>query len=67
MVEFHLNGAPHQCSEGSTIATLLQSLELAEKRVAVERNSAIVPKSAHAQTYIAPNDQIEIVQAIGGG
>ncbi len=50
-----------------TVAELLTARGLAGKRVAVERNGAIVPRSQHAQTQLADGDQIEIVVAVGGG
>jgi sulfur carrier protein len=40
---------------------------MAGKKVAVERNGEIVPKSAHANTVIGDGDQLEIVVAVGGG
>jgi sulfur carrier protein len=63
---FTLNGAPH-AAENRSVAQLLEQLGYAEKRVAVERNGAILPKSLHAATLLAAGDEIEIVQAIGGG
>jgi sulfur carrier protein len=62
-----VNGAPLELAEVITIATLLEARGLAGKRVAVERNGEIVPKSRHAETAIASGDQIEIVVAVGGG
>ena len=62
-----LNGAPHAVAADTSIAALLAELGYAEKRVAIERNGAIVPRSAHAATHIEAGDQLEIVQAIGGG
>jgi sulfur carrier protein len=62
-----VNGAPLELAEVITIATLLEARGLAGKRVAVERNGEIVPKSRHAETTIASGDQIEIVVAVGGG
>ena len=49
------------------LADLLGILELAGKRIAVEKNGAIVPKSRHAVTSLADGDQLEIVVAVGGG
>ena len=43
------------------------ALELDPKRVAVERNRVIAPRSAHADTPLAEGDQIEIVHFVGGG
>ena len=62
-----LNGSPHAVSADTSIAALLTNLGYAEKRVAIERNGAIVSRSVHASTFIAAGDQLEIVQAIGGG
>jgi len=62
-----LNGSPHPLAANTSIAELLADLGYAEKRVAIERNGAIVPRSVHGSTYIEAGDQLEIVQAIGGG
>ena len=50
-----------------TVAELLVARELNGKRVAVERNGEIVPKSLHASTKIIAGDHLEIVVAVGGG
>ena len=50
-----------------TVAELVRALGLEGKRVAVEKNGAIVPKSRHADTAIAEGDTLEIVGAVGGG
>ncbi|MBI2382827.1 MAG: sulfur carrier protein ThiS [Gammaproteobacteria bacterium] len=62
-----LNGQPTELAESATLATLLEQLQLGERRVAVERNGEIVPRSQAAATRIRPGDRIEIVHAIGGG
>jgi len=62
-----VNGEPQQLPEPMTVADLLETRGLAGKRVAVERNGEIVPKSRHAETALASDDQIEIVVAVGGG
>jgi sulfur carrier protein len=49
------------------VAQLLESMALAGKRVAVERNGEIVPKSLHARAALADGDRLEIVVAVGGG
>ena len=66
-INISLNGSPHTVAPDTTIGILLADLGYAEKRVAIERNGAIVPRSAHASTCIREGDQLEIVQAIGGG
>ena len=62
-----VNGKAHRFEQPLEIAALLARLELAGKKLAVERNGEIVPKSAHAQTLLADGDQLEIVVAVGGG
>ena len=46
---------------------LVQALGYAGKRIAIERNGEIVPKSQYAQTRLAAGDRLEIVVAVGGG
>ena len=67
LITITLNGGPHALSADTSIAELLADLGYAQKRVAIERNGAIVPRSAHGSTRIEAGDQLEIVQAIGGG
>lgn len=67
MDEISVNGQTRQVSPGSTLTELLTQLSLAGKRIAVERNGEIVPKSKHASTTLNPGDQFEIVVAVGGG
>ena len=51
----------------ATVAELLRELALEGKRIAVERNGEIVPRSRYAQTPVASGDRLEIVGAVGGG
>ncbi len=67
MINFQLNGEIKQISPGKTLAELIAELGLTGKRLAIELNQEIVPRSEHANTQIQPNDQVEIVHAIGGG
>ena len=62
-----VNGQPVHVPTGTTVATLLASMNTAGKRVAVERNGEIVPKSQHPTTLLAVGDRLEIVIAVGGG
>jgi sulfur carrier protein len=62
-----INGEPQQLPAPLSVASLLEARGLAGKRVAVERNGEIVPKSRHAETALASGDHIEIVVAVGGG
>ncbi len=67
MIEVFINGAAEQFKEPIDVAGLLAARGLAGKRVAVERNGEIVPKSRHAETPLMPGDRLEIVVAVGGG
>ena len=62
-----LNGTPAEIKEGSTIADLLEQLQIGRERVAVEVNLEIVPKSAYDSHILATEDKIEIVHFVGGG
>ena len=67
MIEVNVNGATRRFEPDTDVAGLLQRLQLAGKRVAVERNGEIVPRSRFAQTALADGDRLEIVVAVGGG
>lgn len=62
-----LNGKPHPLEQDRSVADLVRSLGYEGKRIAVERNGDIVPKSQHETTALASNDEVEIVVAVGGG
>ncbi|MBE1158912.1 sulfur carrier protein ThiS [Dyella acidiphila] len=62
-----LNGHPHDCGQGSTVSQLLLAAGYAGRRVAVEVNHEIVPRSQHDGHALHEGDQVEIVHAIGGG
>ena len=62
-----INGETRQITETLTVAALIEQLGYMGKRIAVERNGEIVPKSQHAATLLAAGDQLEIVVAVGGG
>ena len=67
MILVTVNGTAHRFEQPVGVAALLSSLDLAGKKVAVERNGEIVPRSAHASTLLADGDRLEIVIAVGGG
>ncbi len=62
-----INGQNQTVESDITLAALLQQAGLAGKRLAVEVNENIVPKSQHAETVVTEGDKIEIIHAIGGG
>ena len=67
MLELKINGEIRQFNPPLTVAGLIEQLGYAGKRIAVERNGEIVPKSRHASVPLASGDQLEIVVAVGGG
>lgn len=67
MMNIQLNGEPRQLAPDTSVLDLLEALGYVGKRVAVERNGEIVPKSQHAETILKQNDRLEIVVAVGGG
>lgn len=67
IVEISLNGVSRKLAAPLTVAGLLELEGLTGKRLAVEKNGEIVPKSQHAATTIATGDRLEIVVAVGGG
>ena len=65
-MRIEVNGE-HREIEAGTILNLVETLGLNPKKVAVERNLEIVPRSLHGETALAEGDRIEIVQLVGGG
>ncbi len=66
-MDIRLNGEPLSLAEASTVQVLLERQGLAERRVAVEVNGEIVPRSRHATRALQAGDRVEIVHALGGG
>ncbi len=62
-----INGEERQVRAVATVSELVAALELDTRKVAVERNLEIVPRSLHGATPVADGDRIEIVHFIGGG
>lgn len=67
MIELHINGEPRCFPAPLTVSQLIESLDLAGKRIAIEKNGEIVPRSQHAGTSLVSGDRLEIVVAVGGG
>ena len=67
MIQLSVNGQVQRIEPGANIARLLETLELSGKRVAVEKNGEIVPRSQYPSTRLADGDTLEIVVAVGGG
>ena len=62
-----INGEIHSLPAQSSVQDIIQRLNLQDKRIAIELNEDIVPRSQHAKTLLNNNDVLEIVTAIGGG
>jgi len=67
MPDLKINGEARHFPDPLTVAGLIDQLGYTGKRIAVEKNGEIVPKSQHATTALAADDQLEIVVAVGGG
>ncbi len=63
----HVNGKPLALTQPLTVAALLADGGHAGKRVAVEVNGEVVPRSLHGSTQLRAGDRVEIVVAVGGG
>ncbi len=66
-MDIRYNGETLSVADTCTIAELITAQGLTGKRIAVERNGEIVPRSQHAECLCAAGDAIEVVHAIGGG
>ena len=67
LISVHLNGAARSFPEAVSVARLIADLDLAGKRIAVERNGEIVPRSQFESVSVSDGDRIEVVIAVGGG
>lgn len=67
MITVSVNGDTKSVQDGTSLQAFLTDLALDPKKVAVERNLQIVPKSTFADVMLADSDALEIVHFIGGG
>jgi sulfur carrier protein len=67
VIQVTVNGQAHRFEPPVNVRDLLERLQMAGKKVAVERNGEIVPKGLHRDTPIEHGDALEIVVAVGGG
>ncbi len=67
MLDVTLNGELRRFPAPLTVSALLTELSLDRRKVAVERNEEIVPRSLYGETALAAGDRLEIVHFIGGG
>ena len=66
-MDITVNGKSRRVSEGTTAEELIRTLGLGGRRLALEVNGEIVPKSEHRNFSLTAGDEVEIVQAVGGG
>jgi sulfur carrier protein len=66
-MQISVNGKSRQVPDGATAAQLVELLGLAGRRLAMEVNGEILPRSRHADHSLDPGDRVEIVHAVGGG
>lgn len=67
VLHIQVNGEDRTVPPDATLASLVETLGLDPRKVAIERNLEIVPKSLHPTTPLTDGDRIEIVQFVGGG
>ena len=62
-----INGEPHTFADGLSANKLIDELKLGGKRLAMEVNGDILPKSAYSNHEFKDGDKVEIIHAVGGG
>jgi len=67
VIQVTVNGATHRFERPLDVISILERLQMKGKKIAVERNGEIIPKSLHPNTLIQDGDALEIVVAVGGG
>jgi thiamine biosynthesis protein ThiS len=67
VLQLTVNGEDRSIGAGACVADLVTALQLDGRKIAVERNLEIVPRSLYAETELADGDRIEIVAFVGGG
>ena len=67
MISVYLNGNARQFEHPITITDLISLLDLSGKRIAIECNGKIIPRSLFQEYLLADGDKIEVVVAVGGG
>ena len=67
MISLTINGQSHSFTRAPTVSEMLTHLKLVARRIAVERNGEIIPRSQFDTTTLNAGDHVEIVVAVGGG
>jgi sulfur carrier protein len=66
-MRIQVNGQPREMADGSSVAALLNELQVTQPHVAVELNLEVVPRARHAETALREGDKLEVVTLVGGG
>jgi sulfur carrier protein len=66
-IEIIVNGEHYQVTQGASVADLINRLDLAPQRLAIELNLSILPRARWDETKLQPGDKVEIVHFVGGG
>ena len=66
-LKLRINGEDRRFAGPMTVAALVGELGVEGKRIAIERNGEIVPRSRHGEVSLADGDRLEVVVAVGGG
>jgi len=67
VITVNINGIARQLPNSTSVAVLIEEMGLSGKRIALERNGEIVPRSLFATQQLANGDKLEVVVAVGGG
>jgi sulfur carrier protein len=67
VITVNINGTSRQLIDSTSVAALIEAMGLTGKRIALERNGEIVPRSRFATQQLADGDKLEVVVAVGGG
>ena len=67
MITVSINGLARQLPDSTSVVALIEEMGLTGKRIALERNGEIVPRSRFATQQLADGDKLEVVVAVGGG
>jgi sulfur carrier protein len=67
VINISINGATRQLPDFTSVATLIEEMGLTGKRIALERNGNILPRSLFSTQQLANGDKLEVVVAVGGG
>jgi thiamine biosynthesis protein ThiS len=66
-VDIYVNDEQREIAAGTTVAELLEQMQMQPRYVAVERNLELIPRAVHAECILQDGDRLEIVTLVGGG